>query len=497
MVRLVYCGNRPRNKFRKVGKACMKCKNCGYKTNQNKNFCPECGNPLSEPTKKVGKNKTNSKKLLAIICSTIILIAAIISFFLVGNSKFTPEKEIQAFETAVNEKDVDALKGILHPVNDSFNVTEENASQFLEYLANHPKKHETLINRLNEQVETVSSGTMAKASLNNTYATVNIVKDGKKWMFFDDYKIMVSPMHLDLYMDTEGIDLYVDDEKVGTSSGEGYHKEFGPYMPGMHKVTATFENSYISSSIDEEVELFNSNDSTLIHTLELDATEVEVSSIYDDSTLYINGEKTDITVGSDKTSIGMFPTNESVSLYAEKEFPWGTAKSEEHYINGDYVQFDTIYPLSEQNEEALFKQLNDTLIQYRQALSKKDASLLKTGATKKLKEQLADRIKEIKAKEPKYTGELLKAVYNKKSLLHTEYDKQLNQYIFQINAVLTYHEPNGDLGWLSRDEDKKNYTRTRKLTVIYDEKEKKWLLDKDELFYHSIMDDEAIEFQFN
>nr|WP_188453563.1 hypothetical protein [Virgibacillus oceani]GGG62896.1 hypothetical protein GCM10011398_02840 [Virgibacillus oceani] len=79
-------------------------------------------------------------------------------------------------------------------------------------------------------------------------------------------------------------------------------------------------------------------------------------------------------------------------------------------------------------------------------------------------------------------------------MLETEYDKQSKTYKFNIKAEVTYHEPNGDLGWLYRDKDKKNYTRTRMLTVVYDGKSDKWQLDKNELYYHVVTDNEEIVF---
>ncbi|WP_188453564.1 zinc ribbon domain-containing protein [Virgibacillus oceani] len=364
----------------------MECKNCGYQTNDDKKFCPECGNQLTKSSNDPTIKKPLSKKVILIASIAAILSLSCIVFYFIGKGKFQPENKLQNFEQAIEDKNTDKLQKLLSPVNDSFDITKENTANFIKYLNSNPQKYDALLSRLTQQAESMSnSGENEMAYLNDTYATLNMIKEGKKWLLFDDYQIIVTPMYLDLYMDTKDVELYVDGNKVGTSTGKDYHEEFGPFMPGIHEIKATFKNPYAASSVSDEVELFDSSESKLVHTLELEAEEVTISSIYDDAALFVDGKKTDITVGPEEKSIGMFPTNESVSIYVEKEFPWGTAKSEEVYINSNHETFDTIYPLSKENQDEMLNQLNETLAQYAQALTKRDASVMKDGITDKLK----------------------------------------------------------------------------------------------------------------
>ncbi|WP_099158602.1 zinc ribbon domain-containing protein [Virgibacillus ndiopensis] len=475
----------------------MECKKCGYRTNEEKQFCPECGNQLSNKSKGLNSNKPMNKKYIVFASIAMIIILSFIAFFFIGKGKFTPENTVDAFEKAVENKDTKALKNLINPVNDSFELTKENTSLFIEFLSNNPKKYDKLINRLNQQVESINtSGENRMAYSNDTYATVNIIKEGKKWWLFDNYEIVVVPMYLDLYMDTKDVGLFVNGNRVGTSTGKDYHEKFGPFMPGIHQLKATFDNSYVSSNVEEEVELFDSSKPSLVHTLKLDVAEVKATTRYDDSNLYINGKKTDIVIGKDEKSLGMFPTDESVKAHVEKEFPWGTGKSEELVINGDYLTFSTIDPLSEKDQEALLNKLNDTISQYMQALTKQDASVMKDNFTDAMKKDLTKRMKNINKQYPNYTGKLVKSVYDSKSLLNPEYDDNLKAYKLNIKTELTFHEPNESLGWLLLDEEKKQYTRTKMLTVIYDEKAGKWKLNKYEVYYNFIDEKDKITFTF-
>lgn len=43
--------------------------------------------------------------------------------------------------------------------------------------------------------------------------------------------------------------------------------------------------------------------------------------------------------------------------------------------------------------------------------------------------------------------------------------------------MLTYHEPNGHLGWTFKDDDESRYERGTKVTMLFDEEDGEWKVD--------------------
>ena len=104
----------------------MKCPNCGHNLSGVKKFCPECGSNVSEQ-----KAPRNKKIFLVIGAIVGVLFIAVISLYVVGNKSFGTEQSISAFEDAVANEDTAKLKSLLVPAVESFELTDENTSAFI------------------------------------------------------------------------------------------------------------------------------------------------------------------------------------------------------------------------------------------------------------------------------------------------------------------------------------------------------------------------------
>jgi len=111
-----------------------------------------------------------------------------------------------------------------------------------------------------------------------------------------------------------------------------------------------------------------------------------------------------------------------------------------------------------------------------------------------MKKNLEEHIEEIKQEEPNYEGTLIRTEYDLSKISNPEFNKELDAYAITFGVHHTFHEPNGTLGWLLTDRDKDEYTRSRKLTVIYDEEAEEWKLDSNENETFMISDSDAEAF---
>ncbi|MBM7597867.1 putative membrane protein YvbJ [Virgibacillus halotolerans] len=442
------------------------------------------------------ERKPQTKLILLITTIVIIIIVAGTVFYVVGKAKFTPAKKITAFEDAVTNKDTKELKDLLHPYKDSFEITEDNTATLIGYLNDHPDALKQIKNRLNEQVESLQSSKDSGSS-DDLFGTINLSQAGKRWLLFDDFHFEVVPAMIQVNTKNPDVDLLINDDKVATTSKAYEESSFGPFMPGAYKVKAAFDNTYASVADEEEIELFNNEQQTVSHSFELPLEEIEIKSRYDEFNLYVNDKKTDIKVDGGKQSIGTFPFDGSVELDIRKEYPWGEVKSDKETVDENYINFNSINVLSEEDEVALMEQINDTVNQYNEALTKNDTSLIKDGVTDNMKKNFKKEIKEIKKKRPNYKSNLVRATYRMDEK-HPDYNENLDGYTITFKALYTTHVPSGKgfFGWQSRDEDKKEYTSASNVIVLYDEDEKEWKIDEMEDDYFIITSNEEKVFEY-
>ncbi|MDO6448223.1 hypothetical protein [Oceanobacillus profundus] len=470
----------------------MKCPNCGHNLSGVKKFCPECGSNVSEQ-----KAPRNKKIFLVIGAIVGVLFIAVISLYVVGNKSFGTEQSISAFEDAVANEDTAKLKSLLVPAVESFEITDENTSAFINYLNSNPESLDELISKFHSQAEFINQtdGNNGTAYMDDVYATLNLIHDGKAWALFDDYKFEVIPAMITLAAENENITLSINEEEVATTTEETFEESFGPFMPGVYSVQALFDNTYVTAEQHDDLELFNNRQQAGFHEFELPLAPITVHALEDDFTLYINDKETDITISEGEQSIGTFPNDNSVSLDIRKDYPWGVVKSEEITIDSDHVNFNKLHALNDEALHALMEQLNETIAQYQIALSERDASLLKDGITENFKEKLEDQITDVEKEDPDYTGKLVHTTYDLSKVSDPKFDENKDAYTLEFYVHHVFHEPNSNLGWLLRDRDEDQYTRSRKLTVIYDENAGEWKLDSNVNEYFIIVDSEAEEFE--
>ncbi|WP_067727331.1 TcaA second domain-containing protein [Oceanobacillus damuensis] len=222
----------------------MECTNCGYKLTGPKHYCPEYGTDLAEQYE--ARNIALKKKILFGSIIGIILIAFIV-FYNIGSNRYNPELAISEFEEAVKNADISQLMNFLTPADESMEITEENIAAFLSYLEENPEVQEELLKKFKQQAANINSnesGNHASVYTDDMYATLNLTKQDKRWLVFDDYKMEVVPAFIYLYTNHENITLYINKEQVATTNNGEFEARFDPFMPGSYSLKAFFDNTY-------------------------------------------------------------------------------------------------------------------------------------------------------------------------------------------------------------------------------------------------------------
>lgn len=472
----------------------MKCKNCGHKLSSTEfKTCPECGEEVNGKPK---AKKTKKAIVFSIVC--IILLAAFITFYFVGKDKFNPINIVNSFEEAVTNEDHDTLVKLLSAYNNSFDIKTEDVSVLIEFFQSNPDLFRELIEKLTNEANSLSKNTGTSSS--NTFGTINLEVNGKKWLFFKDYQLVVIPAFIEVYTESNTVDIVINDETVDTTPDEGFHEEtYGPYMPGTYQVKAFFDNSYVSTEQLEEVSLFNMDTKSTRLELDLNVGTIQiVSNFEDEATLLLNDQETDIIINKGSQAIGPLPLNEGIEIQLQKNFPWESVKSEKFTITEDIDKYniDKVRTVSDTEVENIINIINEVFQNNTEAINERNSSIVQANITDNFIAKLDEQIDEIEKNTPDYEGKLLKAQYRLEWIQDPELNEKTGLYEFDIDVMFTYYEPNGNLGRLFEGENKHEYERGYNVVLIYDEDVKNWLVDR-YTFEHFFVYDEDPTYEFD
>src|SRR5699024_1820193 len=126
------------------------------------------------------------KKPNLLIFGSVALVVLLVGILVISMGKPSEKKAIERFEAAIKDNDAKELASMLTTEDDGLEITEENVQGMIALFEANPSELKFLISHLNVQ----ASGD----DLALTTASVDLVKEGKRLLSFNDYKFQVSPV---------------------------------------------------------------------------------------------------------------------------------------------------------------------------------------------------------------------------------------------------------------------------------------------------------------
>src|SRR5690625_5938531 len=184
------------------------------------------------------------KKPNLLIFGSVALVVLLVGILVISMGKPSEKKAIERFEAAIKDNDAKELASMLTTEDDGLEITKENVQGMIDLFEANPSELKFLISHLNVQ----ASGD----DLALTTASVDLVKEGKRLLIFNDYKFQVSPVHFKVRTNYKDTDIIVNGEKVATSDKEDYEAEVGPFMPGEYTLKAVYDTGFFNLDTEEK-----------------------------------------------------------------------------------------------------------------------------------------------------------------------------------------------------------------------------------------------------
>lgn len=147
------------------------------------------------------------------------------------------------------------------------------------------------------------------------------IKSNKKGIW-QDYYLEVNTVDIKVNCNFSNAKIFVDSNELNEdnrSSG---------IVPGLYKIKAILKTNYGDVEKEIEVSLIQNEEVSI----NLEAVDLNITSNFNDAKVLINDKDINKKV-SEIGDYGPIPTNESIDIGIQREFPWGIIKSEKIKVN--------------------------------------------------------------------------------------------------------------------------------------------------------------------
>ena len=321
---------------------------------------------------------------------------------------------------------------------DGERVKQKNLESLVEYYSNGNNKIDTLI-----------------TNLKNNNETKDFKLKRKKYFFWNMYYLEVKTFNIKIKSNfKEGNFIVGNSGKI--KAGETLKN----VIPGNYKITGSLNSNYEEIKTSKEVVVMEDKEIEL----NFPATTITINSDFQDAEVYINGKSIEKEV-KDIKDFGPVPTDGTVSVYLEKDFPWVRNKGEEVKITENPIINLTV-PIS---NATLEEDLTNIITKFYEsvflALNKQNKKYIE-NCTNDIKNKIYTSV------EKKYI--LFK---NKYSNLKIDIDFDNSQYFYKDNTYRATIVANVqyDVSKAILDINKETYSKSFFTRIVY--KDNEWIVE--------------------
>ena len=114
--------------------------------------------------------------------------------YYLGSTFTSKEKVIERFEEALEEQNTTALAGMVDSTDPNLKISEKSLFPFISYIE--------------ENLQNLSFSVLEKSGF------VNIHQTGKRWLFFDNYKISIKSFYPVISANYDGTEIYTKNNQM-------------------------------------------------------------------------------------------------------------------------------------------------------------------------------------------------------------------------------------------------------------------------------------------
>lgn len=310
--------------------------------------------------------KYDSKRNRIIALCIAAVIVGVSSYLWVSRDD-SRTKTINKFESALKSRNPYNVYKYITFENKGVKLNEENIKPFVDYINADETRRDEILRNL-------------RFDNSDSEKLISVKNDGKK------YFIELKGIYMTLSTNLKDTEIYLQDKLYCRSDRVNYSEKFGPLIPGIYDIKAKVKGPFGEIGSSNNFSLISKNSKV---DIPVDAVNLSAEGNYTDSKVFINGEDTGKTIDQFK-NVGPMPSDGTLKIHVEKNFPWGVVKSEEKTVEHlASLRFD-LNPMTDDLRKSLEASYNEFYKNFFEALSKEDMNLI-TGCSENVKKSLYDK----------------------------------------------------------------------------------------------------------
>ncbi|MBM0066630.1 TcaA 3rd/4th domain-containing protein [Alkalicoccobacillus gibsonii] len=397
------------------------------------------------------------------------------------NTSSNGEELLTDFENALNNEDAEALTTVLTSAYEDWDYETVDAEALFLYFQEDPSEKDALLNRLDEEMSMYEEDGEDAASVihpayqENNYGNITLTYEEGGMFSGGSYELLVTPAYISMHVENEELVFYLNEEEVKPDHYDGTSAVFGPFGPGSFTMRTELALDYVTATTEDvTLNIYHTEDEvSQIEVIAPDVKTMKARSNYDDSVVYLNDEETDLIVNQAEDNVTELPTDESISVSLEKQFPWGSVRSEDLVYDGSILRFDEFEGVPEEEVNKVIDLLEEAMDQRNEVIMHGDPSIL-THGNEEFKESAMDA-HESRTKQKDYVAERVETNYILEDLTIPVFNEEKNRYELVVDISYVLYEFDNGSYYLLKEGSDKQFNRNNYRGVVYYDDE--WTLE--------------------
>lgn len=206
--------------------------------------------------------------------------------------------------------------------------------------------------------------------------------ESEKKFLKQNYYISTEVVKVEFINSLKNVKVELGDKKYNLDKKSQYF-----ILPGEYNITYTLKTMYGDINKSENITVMEDKKINV----DLNAKFITLYTNFEDADVYIDGKKTNLKA-SDIKNFGPIPEDNNLKLFIEKEFPWGTIRSEEVSLDKEKFININIDMLNEELNSIISNIINSFYNSTFEALNNKNKELI-LNTSNSIKDKVYNYIK--------------------------------------------------------------------------------------------------------
>ncbi|MCU5096696.1 TcaA 3rd/4th domain-containing protein [Bacillus wiedmannii] len=398
----------------------------------------------------------NKKIVLPVGIAAVCIVGFLTAGSMLSHSR---EEVVETVKKSIETQDEKAFLSVLPSEAKSYPFAENGVKSFLKKAQ---KDSRLVIDMMDTENVNVAPRVLEVRS--KGLMPYEIIKDGKKWLFFDNYVVKPKDYSIQLENVDKDVILTLEGKKVSSST---FQEKF---LPGEYSLVATKKYPWTTVT-DKQTITLDDKDSVEKVSLNLKGNKIDLSKDFVGSDILFKGQPTGVKVGDgDSKNFGPINKSDEKEVSLKADFPWtkdGTAKMNVEKKSGfGYANANFSFKVDEAKVSEFY---NTFLKEYGDANVKQSIEPFTTATEKYKKEQADVFATNAKGFALTFKGTLVKSYLNKETVEIVSNGK--GYPVLKMEGKAMYHLPAGQYS-----PEKDQYSDVT-VEALYDKEQKAWKVD--------------------